>query len=191
MKRITVALTFLLATSSIAWAQHNAGKENLAGLTGVRLRVLFGHCPSRDISNCAEGLDEAQRPEVLKMLEANTTAQLQKAGIPLFQGADNRSKEAGSPELVVVVTLDKLNGFVHPLVTEVTLLQRVRLVRDPSIETYAATWNREGVGGPTLEIPMIHRQVGGLIDLFIRDYLSVNPKQSASSSKDKSKDTKH
>lgn len=191
MKRIILALTFLLATSSVASAQYNPGKENLPGLTGVKLRVMFGHCPSRNLNNCAEGLDEARRPEILKLLEADTTAKLEEAGIPLFRGADDRSKEAGSPELVVMVTLDKLNGFVHPIVTEVTLLQRVRLVRDPSIETYAVTWSRDGVGGPKLEIPMIQRLVAGLIDQFIQDYLAVNPKQSASAGKDKSNGTKH
>ena len=166
MKRIVVALAFLLATSTAASAQFAPSTENLRGLKGVRLIVMFGR---------ADGLDEALRPEVLKMLEADTTAKLQKAGIPIFEFADEIEK-AGSPRLIVLVTLDKLNGFVHPLVTEVKLLQRVRLARDPSIETDAVTWSLEGVGGPKLEIPMIRRQIATEIDRFIQDYLSVNPK---------------
>ena len=191
MKRITLALTFLLATSSTVAAQFTPSKENLRGLIGVRLIVMFGHCPSRDLSNCAEGLDEAQRPEVLKMLEADTTAKLQNAGIPLFRLADERSSKSGGPKLIVLVTLDKPNGFVYPLVTEVKLLQRVRLVRDPAIEYDALSWSRHGVSGPKLEIEMMRRQVATLIDQFIADYLSVNPKQSASSSNDKSRNPKH
>ena len=192
MKRIVLALTFLLATSSVAWAQFAPSKENLRGLTGVRLIVMFGHCPSRNLNNCAEGLDEALRPEVLKMLEADTTAKLQNAGIPLFRLADERNQKAGGPKLIVLVTLDKLNGFVHPVVAEVKLLQRVRLVRDPSLELDAVTWSLDGVGSaPKLEIPMIQRLTASLIDRFNEDYLSVNPKQSASSGKNKSKDTKH
>jgi hypothetical protein len=166
MKRIVLALAFLLAMSSVASAQFAPSIENLRGLTGVRLIVMFGR---------ADGLEEAQRPDVLKMLEADTTAKLQKAGIPIFRFADEIEK-AGAPQLVVLVTLDKPNGFVHPLVTEVKLLQRVRLARDPSIETDAVTWIIEGVGGPKLEIPMIRRQVASEIDRFIEDYLSVNPK---------------
>lgn len=59
--------------------------------------------------------------------------------------------------------------------TEVKLMQRVRLARDPSIETDAVTWYLDGVGGPKLEIPMIRRQVASEIDRFIQDYLSVIP----------------
>jgi hypothetical protein len=131
-------------------------------------------------------LEETQRPEVLKMLEADSTAKLQKAGIPLLRFNDEIER-AGSPQLIVMVTLEVPNGFVHPLVTEVKLIQKVRLARDPSIETYAITWSLSGVGGPKLEIPMVRRQVASEIDRFIQDYLSVNPGPSAGLSKEKPK----
>lgn len=186
MKRIILALTFLLATSIVASAQFAPSKENLRGLTGVRLVVMFGHCPSRNFTNCAQGLDEAQRPEVLKMLETDATAKLQQAGIPVFGLADTRNQEAGGSILIVVVTLDKPNGFVHPVATEVKLLQRARLVRDPSIEYDAVTWSREGVGQP-LEISRIRRLVAGHLDQFIQDYQSVNSKQAVRASTEKPK----
>ena len=185
MKRVILALTFLLATSSAASAQFAPSKENLRGLTGVRLMVMYGHCPSRSLSNCAPGLAEAQRPELLKTLEADATAKLENAGIPLFRNADQVTS-GGFPYLVILVTLDKPNGFVHPIVTELKLLQRVRLLRNPSIETDAVTWSREGVGQP-LEISRIRRLVDNHLDRFIEDYLSVNPKQSGSSGNDKSR----
>jgi hypothetical protein len=75
-------------------------------------------------------------------------------------------------------------------VTEVKLLQRARLVRDPSIEYDAVTWSNEGVGQP-LEISRIRRMVANHLDRFVEDYLSVNPKQSATSSNNKSKRGKH
>ena len=56
MKRIVLTLILLLATSSVASAQFAQSKENLRGLTGVRLIVMYHR---------ADGLDEAQRPEVL------------------------------------------------------------------------------------------------------------------------------
>jgi hypothetical protein len=137
----------------------------------------------------ADGLpDEAQRAELLKTLEADTKTQLQEAGIPFSKS--KYADDLGKARLVILVTLDQLNGFVHPIVTEVQLVQRVHLARDPSIELDAVTWSRDGVGGPKLEIPMIRDQIGRLIDRFIRDYRSVNPTQSASSRKDSSKDTK-
>src|SRR6266850_1354222 len=76
MKRIILALTFLLTTSSVASAQFTPSKENLRGLTGVRLIVMFDR-PTR-----AEAFDEVKRPGVLKMLEDDTKAKLEKAGIP-------------------------------------------------------------------------------------------------------------
>ena len=180
MKRIVLALTFLLATSSAASAQFAPTTENLRGLTGVRLMVMLGGYPHR--------LDEAQRPELLKMVEADATAKLQAAGIPVFRLADKRNDEkAGDPRLVITVPMDEPNSSMS-LTTEVKLLQKVRLSRDPSIETDAVTWSREGsVGGPSLRNSRIRQQIAGLIDRFIQDYLSVNPKQSANSTKQKSK----
>jgi len=182
--RMIFAIAFLLLVSSAVVAQAEAGypgqKGNLRGLSGVGLVVILAR---------ADGLDEAQRPEVLKMLKAETTAQLQKAGIPLLRSNDEFEK-AGSPRLVVLITLDKLNGFVHPLVTEVKLVQKVRLARDASIETDAVTWRTDGIGGPKLEIPMIRHQVGTEIDQFIKDYFAENPKQSARSNDEVSKSRK-
>ena len=180
MKRIILTLTFLLATSSVASAQFTPSKDNLRGLTGVRLIVMFDR-PTR-----AEAFDEVKRPGVLKMLEDDTKAKLEKAGIPFSrsQFADEIGKDYG--RLIVLAKLDMPNGFE----TEVKLLQRVRLARDPSIEFDAVTWSLAGVGNK-LEIPTVRSQIADLIDRFIEDYLSVNPKQSASSRKDKSRDTKH
>lgn len=145
----------------------------MRGLPGSGSVVMFAR---------ADGLpDEAQRAELLKNLEADTKTQLQEAGIPFA-----KIKYAYDPYralLVVLVTLDQLNGFVYPIVTDVKLVQRVNLVRDPSIELEAVTWSRDGVGGPKLEIPMIRDQVGRLVGRFIKDYQSVNPKQSASAGK--------
>lgn len=180
MKRIILALTFLLATSSAASAQFTPSTENLRGLTGVRLVVMF-HGPTRE-----EAFDEIKRPGVLRMLEDDTAAKLEIAGIPFARGlfADKTTKDY--VRLIVLAKLDKSNGFE----IEVKLLQSVRLTRDPSIEFFAVTWSRAGTGNKD-EMTMIRHSLAGLIDSFIRDYLSVNPKQSASSGKEKSRDTKH
>ena len=181
MKRIILALTILLATSSVASAQFTASKENLRGLPGVRVVVMF-HAPTRE-----EALDEVKRPGVLKTLEADTKVKLETAGIPFSQSRfTDEIGKAGNPRLILLVKFDQLNGFE----TEVKLMQSVRLTRDPSIEFDAMTWSSDGVGNKA-EIAIIRRQIANEVDRFIVDYLSVNPKQSASSGKDKSKDTKH
>lgn len=180
MKRIVLALTFLLATSSAVSAQFAPSTENLRGLTGVRLMVMLGNYPHR--------LDEAQRPELLKLVEADAIAKLQEAGIPLSQSrfVDEIGK-AGAPRLVITVPMVEPNSSVS-LATEVKLLQKVRLSRDPSIETDAVTWSRQGsVSGPSLRDSRIREQVGTEIEQFIRDYFSVNPKPSAAAAKEKSK----
>jgi hypothetical protein len=180
MKRTVLALAFLLVTSSVASAQFAPSTENLRGLKGVRLMVMF---------NRADGLDEAQRPEVLKMLEDDVTEKLQKAGVPLFRTADEVTN-TGFPYLVVLVTLDKPNGYLDPIVTEVKLFQRVRLLRDSSIETDAVTWSLNGVAGPKVDVAKLRRQVASEIDRFVADYSSVNPKLMVTSNNVKLKDEK-
>ena len=166
MKRTVLMIAFLLVcTPAIIGQAGSAGQENnLRGLKGVRLVVMFGR---------ADAIDEAERPAILKLVEADAIARFEKAGIPLLRYA-NELEEAGFPQLLVYITADKPNGFVYPLVTKVRLLQRVRLVRDPSIEADLATWERSGIGAPKLTVEMIRSQVGTEIDQFIKDYVAAN-----------------
>jgi len=166
MKRIVLMLALLLGSTSVLFGQagHGGQENNLRGLKGVRLVVMFAR---------AGAIDEAERPAILKLVEADATAQLQKAGIPLFRFA-NELENAGFPQLIVYITADEPNGYVFPLVTNVRLLQRVRLARDASIEADLATWERSGVGAPKLTVEMIRSQVGTEIDQFINDYAGAN-----------------
>ncbi|HKQ53432.1 MAG TPA: hypothetical protein VJT74_13740 [Pyrinomonadaceae bacterium] len=166
MKRILLMLAFSLAGATAAFGQagHAGQENNLRGLKGVRLVVMFAR---------AEAIDEAERPAILKLVETDASAKLKKAGIPLFKFT-NEVEEAGFPDLIVYLTADKPNGFVYPLVTKVQLLQRVRLARDPSIEADLVTWEHYGIGGPTLTVELIRSLAAGEIDQFIKDYAAVN-----------------
>ena len=166
MKRTITILAFLLSISGVTFGQagHAGQENNLRGLKGVRLVVMFAR---------ADAVDEADRPAILKLVEADASAKFQQAGITLLRYADE-VENAGSPRLIVYITCDKPNGFVYPLVTKVTLLQHVRLTRDPSIESDLATWEQWGIGGPKLTVEMIRSQVATEIDQFIKDYLTVN-----------------
>lgn len=140
--------------------------NNLRGLKGVRLVVMFAR---------ADAIDETERAAILNLVEADATANLQTAGIRLFR-FPQELEEAGSPQLIVYITCDKPNGFVYPLVTHVKLLQRAHLARDSSIDADVVTWERRGIGGPTLTIEMMRRQVSTAIGQFIRDYAAANPR---------------
>jgi hypothetical protein len=177
MNKILMALTLLLVSGSAAIAQFAPSTENLHGLTGVRLMVILGHYPHR--------LEEAQKPEILKLVEADARAKLEQAGIPFYISPSDPRRNANYAVLVITVPMDETNSSMS-LTTEVKLLQKVRLARDPSIETDAVTWTTEGgVGGPGRRDSRIREQIGGEIDQFIRDYFSVNPKQSAAKEKSK------
>jgi hypothetical protein len=166
MDRIFFVLAFAFVSATAVFGQAGrSGQENsLRGLKGVRLVVMFAR---------AEAIDEAERPAILKLVEADATAKFQKAGIPLLRYA-NEVEDAGSPLLLVYITCDKPNGFVYPLVTNITLRQRVRLTRDPSIEADLETWQQYGVGAPKMTVEMIRSQVATEIDQFINDYKTVN-----------------
>jgi hypothetical protein len=165
MKTTIFGLALLLITSTSVLAQSRRA-ENLRGLKGVRLVIMFGR---------ADAMDEAQRPAVLKLLEEDARLKFQKAGIPLLKFA-NEIEDAGSPQLIVSITLDKPNGNVYPLVTDMRLLQRVRLVRDPSIEADVPTWQTYGVGAPQFTVQMIRTQIASEIDQFLDDYFAANPR---------------
>jgi hypothetical protein len=166
VKRILIVFALLTVFADISRAQagHAGQENNLRGLKGVRLIVLF---------NQGGALEETERASISKLVEDDAIAKLQRAGVTLFHFA-NEVTDAGSPQLIIYITCDKANGFVYPLVTELKLLQRVRLIRDPSIEADLATWQQRGIGGPTLSVSMIRDVVGTEIDQFINDYIAVN-----------------
>ena len=168
MKRMILMAAFLLLSASAALGQAGAAGEekNLRGLKGVRLVVMFAR---------AGALEEAKRPGILKLVEADTIAKFEKAQIPLFRFS-NEMEDAGFPLLQVYITADEPNGFVYPVVTTARLLQRVRLTREPSIETDLVTWERSGVGAPELTVEVMRSLVAVEIDQFISDYLAANPR---------------
>jgi hypothetical protein len=161
-----LAFLSLSSTAALGQAGHARQEENLRGLKGVRLVVMFARPPA---------IDEAERPGILKLVEGDAIAKFEKARIPLFRFA-NEVEEAGFPQLIVYIAADKPNGFVYPVVTTVRLLQRVRLARDPSIEADLATWEHSGIVAPEMTVPLIRRSVAGEIDQFIKDYLAANPR---------------
>lgn len=140
MRKIIATLICMLLTVTCAQAQSKAQSkdpESLRGLKGVWLTIWFGR---------AGALDAEQRPIVLKMLQDDAEAKFTKAGIPLLKFAQEIENAPGSPHFYVLITLDKPNGYVFPVVTEARLFQKARLSHDPSVELSVSTWESRGVG---------------------------------------------
>lgn len=179
MIRVALGAALLLLMSTLSLGQSEPGtagqEENIRGVTGVRLRVMLGHYPHR--------MEERQKPEILKLVEADAAAKLEKAGIPFYVSPSDPRRNSSYAVLVITLTMTEETVLKH-IDNEVKLLQSVRLSHDPSIEFEAVTWLTGGsVGGPKqwdLD-GNTRKQVSDLVDGFIKDYFSVNPKESAAS----------
>jgi hypothetical protein len=165
MKPTLLVLLFLASATAVVGQAGHAGQENnLSGLTGVRLVVMFGG---------GDGLPKVEQTAILKLVEPEAIAKFEKARIPLFRYAQE-TQAAGSPQLIVYITSSKSTSFAPPLEIRAKLLQRVRLARDPSIEADLATWEHWGVGGPESNVELIRKVAAAVIDQFIQDYIKVN-----------------
>lgn len=170
MRKFIVALLCVIFTITCAQAQSKAQSkdpDSLRGLKGARVTVWFGR---------ADAMDAEQRPVVLKMLQDDAEAKFTKAGISLLKFAQEVENAPGSPHFYVLITLDKPNGYVFPVVTEARLFQKARLSHAPSIELSVSTWESHGVGVYDIkDLNMLRMQVGQEVDEFIKAYLIANP----------------
>ena len=170
MRKFTLSLFCLLFAMVCAQAQSKAQSkdpDSLRGLKGVRLTIWFGRAPA---------MDAEKRPVVLKILQDEAEAKFTKAGIPLLKFAQQIENTPGSPHFYVLITLDKPNGYVFPVVIESRLFQKARLSHDPSVELSVSTWESHSIGVYDIkDIDRLRKQVGGDVDEFIKAYLIANP----------------
>src|ERR1700752_143988 len=164
---LVITLTLLACTSVSAQTRE----QTLSGLKGVRLTVMYGR------SN--DGLDEAQRPQVLKMLQEQAKAKFVEAGIPLLATSD-QSLPSCMPHFVVYVTLMKDASFAPPIMVEAKFFQKARLWRDPTKEIDAETWSSYGIGGPIVKTDVLENVFTQQVDAFIKAYQLANPQTRAS-----------
>jgi hypothetical protein len=174
MRKNTLSLICILLTMACVQVQSKAQSkaqskdpESLRGLKGVRLTIWFGR---------AAAMDAEQRPVVLKMLQDDAEAKFTKAGIPLLKFAQEIENAPGSPQFYVLITLDKPNGYVFPVVIESRLFQKARLSHDPSVELSVSTWESHSIGVYDIkDLEMLRKQVSNDVDGFIKAYLIANP----------------
>lgn len=173
MKKLILVCVWLSLSAAYAAAQSREA-EGLRGLKGVRLVIMF---------NRGELMEQAQRAEVLKLLESEAKAKFRKAGIPLLQYAQEL-EAAGSPQLVIVITLNPPNSYASPIDIRAKFSQKVRLSRELSIEMDVTTWETFGVGGPEVKVETIRDLTSTEVNQFVADYLSVNPKPTEGAGRD-------
>jgi len=133
-------------------------RESLYGLEGVCLVV--------------EGLNPVIEKNGLatSRLQADVEEELSKVGIPVLP----KEGEPTAPILYVNVNVHKLDELFFYSI-HVELHQLVTLVRDPSIEMQAPTWNVGSVGSVgSVNLYQIRGAVKEYIQAFIGDYKATS-----------------
>ena len=162
MTRYILTVTiFLISVTTHISAQNRSAEENLTGLQAMGVVVKFGN---------ADGLDVAEQPATLQMLQDRARKLLTEAEIPLLESTDG-------PRLVFTVTVNKKTDTAPAVYVESSVYERVRLRRDEKKEVELATWVWSGVGGPTATPKMLLDVFDGQIEGFVKDYRAANPKR--------------
>ena len=162
-----VAVLALITMGSSSWALNSeTNRTTLRGLGGVR--VLVEDLPP-EVEQ--EGLTKTQ-------LQADLELKLRTGGIkPLTQ--EECFKTPGEPYLYININLNtlKTEGDRYSYSIDIGLIQNVTLQRTPGQTTYAITWSTGGVGliGKK-HVSELQDSVGDLVSIFVKAFLSVNPK---------------
>jgi hypothetical protein len=131
----------------------------------------------RKISVVVEKLDEESTKYGVteQTLRTQTELELRRTGITV---GDRAESALDSPTLYVRLTAMAAAGL-HVYHIELFVEQNATLRRDPNITAYGAiTWDKTNLGivGSTEYSNNVHKNLGTLLEMFLNDYLSVNPK---------------
>ena len=157
----------MMVCVSDGFAQANKLRaESLRGLksVGVVIRDL-----NSDIKR--DGLNK-------ELIQTDVESKLRLAGIKILSIREWLN-EPGSPHLGVWVNSSKKDEsrLLYAYTIEVSLSQSVYAKRNKEIVFIAETWSVEDVGLVEEDkVNSIRDSVNDLVDKFINDYLSVNPK---------------
>ena len=157
---------FLFLESSILGINGLSNRATLRGLKGVG--VLVEKLPA-EVEK--EGLD---RNELQRAVESK----LQSAGIRLLTKEESL-KAPGEPYLYININVNiaKTEADIYPYSIDLLLIQKVSLLRDPKLTSYAITWSTGGVGSIGKQIlSQLRESVEAMVDVFIKAYLAENPK---------------
>ena len=143
-----------------------SNRATLRGLQGVG--VLVEKLPPEVES---QGLSRDQ-------LQKEVESKLEKAGIKVLT-REEAFNAAGEPFLYINlnVNIAKTESDIYPYGIDMLLIQKVSLLRDPKLTSYAITWSTGGVGSIAKPIlSQLRESVEAMVDVFIKAYLAENPK---------------
>jgi len=164
---VLLVIVLTLALQSPVFAIN--GKSNratLRGLSGVGVLI-------------EQLAPEIEREGLIKnQLQIEVELKLKMAGIKVLT-KEECLKTPGEPYLYININVNtaKTESDIYPYSIDVLLMQKVFLLRDPKQTTYAVTWSTGGVGSIEKSIlSQLRGSVEEMVDLFIKTYLSENPK---------------
>ncbi len=163
---IAVAGLILLSACPLFGIEGRSNRATLKQLKGVG--VLVENLPAGVEGH---GLSKNQ-------LQSDAEAKLRNAGIKVLTKEES-AKTLGEPYVYININLNmaKTENDVYPYSIDLLLIQKVSLVRDPKITSYAVTWSTGGVGSIGKEIiGQLRENVQEIVDIFIKAYKAENPK---------------
>jgi Cdc6-like AAA superfamily ATPase len=162
---VLVTLSISLGASALA-IDAVSNRATLRGLKGVG--VLVEKLPS-EVEQ--EGLKRDQ-------LQMEVESKLLKAGIKVLT-REEAFNTPGEPFLYININVNiaKTESDIYPYGIDMLLIQKVSLLRDSKLTSYAITWSTGGVGSIAKPIlSQLRESVEAMVDVFIKAYLTENPK---------------
>ena len=165
---VTLLCLFYSAVSFVYADRSEEAGESLRGLKGLRI-VVEEFRPEFREEIKQGGLEHSA-------LENNIKWRLRKKGV-LVLSENEWAITKGRPYLYVKADLIRVPGTPrYTYSIKVELNQEAILVRNPSHGTFSSTWSID-LSGFVLqqELKRIYDDVSILVDIFVNDYLTVNP----------------
>ena len=170
LRIMMVRVLFLLLTLTLSYPLFAVnGISNRATLRGLKgIGVLVEKLP---LEVEQEGLKRDQ-------LQMEVESKLRTAGIKVLT-KEEASGASGKPYLYININVNiaKTESDIYPCSIDMLFIQKVSLLRDPKLTSYAVTWSTGGVGSigkPILS--QLRESVEAMVDVFVNAYLMENPK---------------
>lgn len=174
-KKYWILAVMSVVFAAVVWAAGTSGEltERQWSLAGIDALYVF-----------VQGLTEGAKKAGLttEQIQSEVEDKLKQMDVKVVSEEEGL-KIAGSPVLYVNISVHKRTrtaAFVYHV--DVGVLQRVTLMREPTIRLMSITWNKGQLGHcPSSALAKSLREtVGYLMDRFQKDYRAANPKPKAS-----------
>jgi hypothetical protein len=160
------------------WASTLTLSYPLFAINGVSNRATFRGLTG--VGVLVEKLPPEVEQEGLKrdQLQMEVESKLRTAGIKVLT-KEEAFNTPGEPFLYININVNiaQTESEIYPYSVDLLLIQKVSLVRDPKLASYAITWSTGGVGSIGKQIlSQLRENVETMVDVFIKIYLAENPK---------------